>query len=744
MSDSVNTPIQRVDVVVPELEPGVRWQPRVGDETLDLLKAVTELHGLEAEAGPRLSDEAVAVLERCSPPEVPTGTETGLVVGHVQSGKTMSFTTVAALARDNGYAIVILITGTSIPLSLQSLERLREDLRLATRSDRQWLHFHNPDRRTAFHRVNDALADWRDPDVPNGERQTVLITAMKHHGRLANLIDLLRDLQLDGLPVLVIDDEADQAGLNNLTRQGQESTTYRRLTELRQLLLHHTYLEYTATPQAPLLINLIDVLSPRFAEVLTPGPEYVGGREFFVERQDLIRIIPPAEIPTRAQALHEPPPTLLDAMRIFVLGVAAGVHLDSGRGNRSMMVHPSRETMRHGEYTRWVRDAKQQWETVLALDEADPDRREFVEELRESHQELRRTVRDLPDFNVLLSIVRRSIRRIQVTEVNAAAGRTPQIDWTAAYGHILVGGQAMDRGFTVRGLTVTYMPRGVGVGNADTMWQRARFLGYHRRYLDYCRIYLEQQILAAYRAYVQHEEDIRDRLIAHSRTGRPLSDWKRAFFLELALQPTRRSVLGLDYMQSVVRNSWFYPDAPHESEEAVEDNRRILSAFESRLQFHPDSGHHERLGAQRHHVSDSVPLQQAYEELLIQFRMTRPRDSQRYTGVLLQVREYLDRNPGTTCAVYRMSPDYPQARQRKVNDADEIRQLFQGAYPVDPPEARGTVYPGDREIRAANGITIQIHRLDVIRDGGTVRDVPVLAVWLPSDAAYPWLVQDEH
>ena len=51
----------------------------------------------------------------------------------------------------------------------------------------------------------------------------------------------------------------------------------------------------------------------------------------------------------------------------------------------------------------------------------------------------------------------------------------PEIRWQTEYAWILVGGQALDRGFTVEGLTVTYMPRGLGVGNADTVQQRARF-----------------------------------------------------------------------------------------------------------------------------------------------------------------------------------------------------------------------------------------------------------------------------
>ena len=43
---------------------------------------------------------------------------------------------------------------------------------------------------------------------------------------------------------------------------------------------------YTATPQAPLLINLADVLSPDFVSVLTPGAGYTGGEYFFEQHKD--------------------------------------------------------------------------------------------------------------------------------------------------------------------------------------------------------------------------------------------------------------------------------------------------------------------------------------------------------------------------------------------------------------------------------------------------------------------------
>ena len=95
---------------------------------------------------------------------------------------------------------------------------------------------------------------------------------MKHGSHLGNLTNVLDGLNLNGVPVLIIDDEGDQASLNTrarwAARQGIDvedltendvSTIYRRITGLRAICPHHTFLQYTATPQANLFINIMAV-----------------------------------------------------------------------------------------------------------------------------------------------------------------------------------------------------------------------------------------------------------------------------------------------------------------------------------------------------------------------------------------------------------------------------------------------------------------------------------------------------
>jgi len=716
-----------------------RWRVVVGQEMLDFLA-----NSVPAPARDSISEAAVSIIGKGVRPTQEVGQETGLVVGYVQSGKTMSFEAVVALARDNGFPIVIVVTGSSRLLLGQSTGRLRDDLQLEDPDRaRRWLPFLNPgDDDSTVAPIRDVLTERRDPTAPEEFKRTVLITVLKHHQRLQNLTDLINALDLRGVPILVIDDEADQISLNMGVAQGRTSTTYRRLMALRQALPNHTYLQYTATPQAPLLISIIDSLSPNFVHVLQPGDEYTGGQAFFGDNQPNVRVIPPQEVPTRNNPLNEPPDTLLEALRVFMVGVAAGMRESGNRGNRSMLVHPSFQTAPHQEFYGWVRDIFEEWKRRLNLPDDDPDKLELLEELQDAHADLRQTLgATMPTFDQLRPYLRPAFLNTRVLEVNAREGGTPEVAWRNMYGWILVGGQAMDRGFTVEGLTVTYMPRGLGTGNADTVQQRARFFGYKRRYLGYCRVYLEQGSLNAFQSYVTHEEDMRSQLQQFQESGRPLNEWKRAFLLDGALRPCRNSVLEFDYIRGRFSDDWVNPRIVLATDAVYDANRQTVAEFVQGLDFVDVDGNPNRTDIQRHLVCENVPLLQAVEELLVKMRITGTTDSQRNTGLLLQISKALEANPDEVCTIYRMSGG--RRRERGVDEDGEVLNLYQGEAPVQPREQRGNIYPGDRRIRDDDNISIQIHTLDLTREGVVVAEnVPVLAVWIPARLARAWIAQE--
>ncbi len=716
---------------------GGRWQPIVGKETLDLLAYLN----LTPEEKERLQAESVAVLSKCVPPTDPPNSETGLVIGYVQSGKTMSFTTIATLAKDNGYRLIIVITGVTTNLFDQSKDRLERDVTQGT-VNRRWRFYQNPRFRNEELEGIATAVDW-DMTLPINSHKTVLITVMKNARHLESLLKILQNLshrvKLRDVPALIIDDEADQASLNNLVRRGGKSSTYARILELRAALPHHSFLQYTATPQAPLLINLIDVLSPNFAELLSPGVSYTGGKTFFEKDFRLVKTIPLREMPTKQNPLTAPPKSLLEALRIYFIGAAVGYlrGSDAGASNRSMMVHPSKTTEEHGNYASWVRQIKQNWAQLLNASDDDRDKQDLLEDFFIAYQELQQTVEDVPSFSEICPTLRQAIKETQVTEANAKGGKTPQPNWKQDYSHIVVGGEVLNRGYTIQGLTVTYMPRGKGVGNADTLQQRARWFGYKADYLGYCRVYLDSDTFDIYKSYVEHEEHIRTQLSLHRDEGKPLKEWKRAFFLDPSLRPTRQNVLDKEYVRGNYSNTWFTPVAPHDSPESIGFNQALVKDFLAQIDLYPDKGHDRRTENQRHLYSSRISLQWVYEKLLTQFQYTRPKDSYAFTGALLQIERQLEKYPDATCTLYLMSKG--SSRKRTIKN-DEI-PLQQGANPNYP-----KVYPGDKKMRATSGLTVQIHILDIMEQGQeqpVAEEVPALALFIPKDMEANWIVQEK-
>lgn len=727
-----------------------QWNPYVGEETYELLRSNRDLVNSDRtlnQKGDRVLDETLRIMQMCGNPTKDTNNETGIVIGYVQSGKTLSFTTLAALARDNHYQTIIIIGGTTTNLLNQSTLRLRKDLRIDSRQpfEQKWIQITNPETQEDFDTITNALTQWANPKSQKDKCKTVLITVMKNGNRLKNLTNLLTGMNLNRVPTLIIDDEGDQASLNtkaaSAAKEGkkiddltedQASTIYRRINELRNIFPHHTFLQYTATPQANLFINIMDRLSPNFIKLLTPGDDYTGGITFFRENPNLIVKIPPSELPTN-QILYEPPNSLLEALRLFYLGVTAGAVLESdrlpGQHNRSMLIHPSRLQGDHNTFYRWVQSIKGSW--IRLLDgEDNEDKAELLKEFRLAYEDLQLTVANLPSFEQLInSELVRWIQDTHIVKVNSSNGKTPNIAWNSSFAWILVGGQSMDRGFTVEGLTVTYMPRNIGVGNVDTIQQRARFLGYKKSYLGYCRVFLDEETIDSYKDIIEHEEDVREQLNDFNINNRHLNEWERKAVLDEMLNLTRANVLYDDLERNRFGNEWFRIKAPHDTEQYIITNRETVFNFlnPKATSFIEDQGHQKRTKEQRHLVA-TFSLKDCLDNLLNTLRFTRESDSSAYSSLRGILKQYLKDKPDENCLIYLMSTNNIQnwtGRERRLNSKGEIQQLFQGRNP----RVGDIIYPGDIEIKNDDILTIQIHLLDL--KNTTYTNVPTLAIWIP-------------
>jgi hypothetical protein len=709
--------------------PGALWEPAAGVEVTTLMQRKE----FDDSAAAKVVGEAGRILSMCLPPSARQEDRAGLVIGYVQSGKTLSFTTVTALARDNRYRLVIVLAGTKTNLLDQNEERLTGDLGILEERGKFWRVLVNP--RADVDRIDEVQStlDLWDRYKDRPERcRTLLMVVMKNAARLGHLSALLSKCNLNSTCALVIDDEGDQAGLNTKARQNDESPTYASILALRVVLPAHTYLQYTATPQAPLLISRIDRLSPAFAELLKPGDGYVGGKHIFGEGSPYVELIPSSDLPDVWSPDDGPPPSLEKAMRLFFIGVAAGV-IAGREGYRSMMIHPSHLRGVHDNYATWARSIRKLWLETLLEPEGSPDRLELRDDFQKAYDDIVATSPDLPRFEEIWDEMDFAIEETKVHVVNATAGRIETFPWSDSYGWILVGGAGLDRGFTVEGLTVTYMPRGAGTGMADTIQQRARFFGYKRGYIGLVRIFVDADVRHAFTAYVKHEESLRGSLEKHQ--GKPMTSWRRLFFMDSSLQPTRRSVLALDIMRGRARE-WINPSYPHD-EDVVAINRGIVDDFIERLgnQWEPVPGSESWTDVQRHLMIDGLSLERVYEDLLVPLSMADEDDVFDQILVTMQVRSILDDDPKRVCDVYLMSGG--AERERAVTEKGAIQNPFQGANP-------STGYPGDRSIKTDDRVSIQIHKLKLHRGTQVVgQDVRLVATHVPENLREDIAMQDD-
>ena len=296
--------------------------------------------GLDEETVAEVSRVSDEILARLGNPMSSQITTRGLVVGHVQSGKTTSFLSVAAKALDNRYDLVIILSGVHNSLRRQTQDRAYRTL------------VHNPARWWVGTRLTDFKEDGNSLSAHlAGHGKRGLLVVKKHKTilkRLADWLDEESDSSRRKKAILVIDDEADQAGLN--VAKGDELEGIHK--ELSRLVNWQTkagerrcaYLAYTATPYANILTSQEKYgLYPRsFIYPLEPPTNYVGIDQLFGDEQVGLPI--QLEVNDRTQDVLTD--ALKDSVRWFVLATAARVGLGKPLGtfNSSMLIHTTQST----------------------------------------------------------------------------------------------------------------------------------------------------------------------------------------------------------------------------------------------------------------------------------------------------------------------------------------------------------------------------------------------------------------
>nr|WP_272871127.1 Z1 domain-containing protein [Agrobacterium tumefaciens] len=484
-------------------------------------------------------------------------------------------------------------------------------------------------------------------------------------------------------------------------------------------------------------------LSPSFVHVLEPGDGYVGGEVFFGSGSKYVETIPASDVFAANSLPNDPPESLIKAMRVFFVGLAYSILVrNEGEAvRRSMLIHPSRLQSDHQQMHSWATRIVGEWGRTLGLNDNDPDRIDMLSDFKKAYDDLHRTEKSLPPFEDIVGKLPRSLRRTQVIEFNTnGRPKTPEIDWQDANGWILIGGQAVDRGFTVDSLTVTYMGRNIGTGNADSVQQRARFFGYKKKYLGICRVYLEPGTRSAFSDYVKHEEIMRAELQSVATSGESLRDWKRRFALSPALRLCRSSVIALgdDLIRGKRNGGWTQQRDAFLTDDLREGNAKLLSTLEGKCTFAQDTSFSSTSSSQTHFVARGVPLLEVID-ILVDYRMLDGRDNASLTGLLLQLGHISRNSPQTTAAVYKMRPGV--VSRRTVDAAGMLPDGFQQGRTGDGVGR----YPGDAFFSSKDEVSLQIHHFALDDKAGAqiATDAPMIAIHIPSKIAIDWLVQNQ-
>jgi hypothetical protein len=515
-----------------------------------------------------------------NPKELGIGSRRGMVIGHVQSGKTTNYSALICKAADAGYRTILLLAGITNTLRSQTQERLdetfigkksvfhalaQEPLPILTYATSKRFPAYGTSRDSDFKRdpgggVVFSLAAHSEP---------IIFVTKKNKAPLTKLKDWLIEQGHGAIitsPLLLIDDEADNASINTAKNPGATTAINAVIREILNLFERSTYIGYTATPFANIFIDpdtndamLKDDLFPRhFIKALDPPSTYVGAARVFAEDGDLRPTMVNAVsdyasvLPLKHKSddpITALPESLLTAMRVFVLTRAIRILRGQGRQHCSMMINVSRfnvvQEKVYGLVYTYLDALKNSASMSAGLSSravADPVIAAMKKDFDEEYPHAGVT------FGQVLSVLKEAAASIVPVTVNMKGG---VLDYRGNREHglhvIAIGGLALSRGLTLEGLTVSYILRNTAA--SDTLMQMARWFGYRPDFEDTCRVYLPQIALNHYEEIHEAIEELRTEV----RRMQDLGMTPEHFGLKVRESPTAIKITAANKMLSATQ-----------------------------------------------------------------------------------------------------------------------------------------------------------------------------------------------
>lgn len=497
---------------IPNLETAIHW-PALREK-------------IEADLGPAIKDideSSSAVMNGLRPPQKTENQKSkGLVLGYVQSGKTTNFMSVIAKAADSGYRLIIVLTGITENLRCQTQKRIDEQLVNLNRN--RWTRLTDE--------TSDFNGDRNGARLENpGER---FIAVVKKNGpRLRRLNQWLSaaGARADNCPILVIDDESDQASIDVSPRtKAERSAINQQISNLLEYDMA-SYIAYSATPFANILIdpsNDTDLYPSDFIITLPEPKGYFGSRALFgrepigsesldeleSDGYDMIRTITDAEVEgirlSKKQKEEQSiigGPALTDAIRWFLMATAARWARGQKSKHSSMLIHTSMLTGDHDELEGLV-------EVELNKLRKQYQRGEIDEWREQWDAECKRVPAD--QFNLSpISYEEMAEELKEVLDTTAIAVDNGSSDTRLDYDEgpqtvIAIGGNTLSRGLTLEGLVSSYFVRRASA--YDTLLQMGRWFGFRTGYQDLPRIWMPNELRTWFHDLATVEAELREEL----------------------------------------------------------------------------------------------------------------------------------------------------------------------------------------------------------------------------------------
>ena len=513
---------------------------------------LAEIEKFPSEVISKIDDATKRILEKCGDPQNKSIWERrGMVVGSVQSGKTANYVSLINKAADFGYKIIIVITGIHENLRRQTQIRINKGFIGFEIDTKSWkgekIGVGEDDRTTFPHAFTSKFDDFAiktartSPYKIDSQCERPLIfTIKKNPNVLENLIKYFESSPAKDLtnkinhPMLLIDDEADNASINTAYKRGAITKINSQIRKILNLFSQASYVGYTATPFANIFIdpdsqkliysykqkkenkeyeikteelNSRDLFPRDFIVGLEPPENYFGPKALFGDEgkfeDAVIEIFDNEDYITLDPKIHnkyfEPdvPPSLKEAIICFFISDA----IKNIRGlfkkkDSSMMINVSRFTDVQNKLKHKVKDiVKSIKEKIVTYSGLDSSLRK--EGLKEIEEIFKNNYGELNlDWEEVNSSLLETYSRIELMEINQRS--TDVLKYNDddneqdPVSYIVIGGFSLSRGITLKGLTISYILRNSLM--YDTLLQMGRWFGYRPGYEDICRIWMTQNM----------------------------------------------------------------------------------------------------------------------------------------------------------------------------------------------------------------------------------------------------------